>query len=222
MKRPNGRYYWQVFEQSPDILELEEILWTDRLEDGRHANMASLFLRHLRGGSLVVDMGCGTARWAEVISPVGKPHPFVYSGYDKSSNVLNRARARRPDLAGGHLVAADITNMPLPDQSVDCAMLISVVKHFPPEEWMIPFREAMRISRDLVALTAIVGPETGEDGTDFFHSFVSRDEFEDEIERGGFEILSGYISEELAGEGNDTAGGYRGCEEYWFVLRRRS
>ena len=96
--------------------------------------------RRLRGYATVLDIGCGTGPLLEQLVHQGSKA----IGVDSSQGVLEAARQRVPQ-ATFHL--GSVTEIPLPDGSVDAATLIEVVEHLDDSTLDAAIREARRVLR---------------------------------------------------------------------------
>ncbi|MCE0761486.1 class I SAM-dependent methyltransferase [Pseudonocardia kujensis] len=72
----------------------------------------------------VLDAACGTGRYAVRLAGLG--HAVV--GIDRSPDMLERARAKVP---GGRFLEGGLTDLPLPDASVDAAVCALALVHVP-------------------------------------------------------------------------------------------
>ncbi|MCE3550641.1 class I SAM-dependent methyltransferase [Pseudonocardia sp. RS11V-5] len=72
----------------------------------------------------VLDAACGTGRYAVRLAERG--HTVV--GVDRSPDMLERARAKVP---GGRFLEGGLTDLPLPDSSVDAAVCALALVHVP-------------------------------------------------------------------------------------------
>lgn len=101
---------------------------------------------YLRGREpgVALDAACGTGRYAEFLTARG--HRVI--GVDSSPDMLARARRRVPD---GEFHLAELTRLPLPDDSVDvivCALALTHVPHLEPV--LAEFARVLRPGGDLV------------------------------------------------------------------------
>ena len=96
--------------------------------------------RRLRGYGTVLDIGCGTGPLLEQIVRQGSKA----IGVDSSQGVLEAARQRVPQ---GAFHLGSVTEVPLPDGSVDAATLIEVVEHLDDATLAAAIGEARRVLR---------------------------------------------------------------------------
>jgi ubiquinone/menaquinone biosynthesis C-methylase UbiE len=84
-------------------------------------------LPQLRSRDRVLDLGCGSGRWAEVIAPAVS----AYLGIDFSSGLLEVARARAPEAVFQQMhidaVHADTLALPAPFSLVVCSGILAYV-----------------------------------------------------------------------------------------------
>ncbi|MEO8601004.1 MAG: class I SAM-dependent methyltransferase [bacterium] len=79
-------------------------------------------LEYLPRDGLIVDAGCGTAKWVIFLRRLG----YRVVGIDISLEASRRARRAAPDTP---IVVADAQRTPLPDASVDAILSLGVVEH---------------------------------------------------------------------------------------------
>jgi SAM-dependent methyltransferase len=96
--------------------------------------------RRFRGFRTVVDIGCGTGPLVDELARNGA----TAIGVDSSPGVLEAARKRVPH-ATFHL--GSVTQIPLPDGSVDAAALVEVVEHLDDAILDAAITEARRVLR---------------------------------------------------------------------------
>ena len=96
-------------------------------------SVAAFFVRHVRSGDRLVDLGCGpgsvTAGFAAAVGPRG-----MVLGVDLD-----------PGPASVPLVRGDIHALPFPDGSVDAIFMCAVLQHV--ADSLVPLVEARRIAR---------------------------------------------------------------------------
>ena len=105
-------------------------------------------------GLEVVDIGCGTGRWLQVLKSSGARRLV---GLDPSPEMLAHAKNKLSDAAT--LVCSDYPNLPLPDASADlvfCNFVLSYIEN--PERFLDSVRKLLRPGGSLVL--SDVHPET--------------------------------------------------------------
>ena len=84
---------------------------------------------NLRGVRQVLDVGSGAGQLVRHVLEYADPGTRV-TGFDLSHEMLRRAR-RRVKSGRAHFVAADLTNLPFPDETFDCVTCGYVLEHLP-------------------------------------------------------------------------------------------
>jgi ubiquinone/menaquinone biosynthesis C-methylase UbiE len=81
----------------------------------------------LPANPVALDVGCGSGRWAEIVSTrVGKLHLV-----DASSLALNVAKAKLSAHANCEFHLASVDAIPVPDESIDLVYSLGVLHHVP-------------------------------------------------------------------------------------------
>jgi SAM-dependent methyltransferase len=99
-------------------------------------------LAHVGGvsGTQVLELGCGNARWSELLNKLGASVTAV----DLSEDAISRNRQRLPEI---DFVCGDILEVPLNPQAFDLVISVTVIQHLPPHEQIAAFKriaEALR------------------------------------------------------------------------------
>ena len=81
-----------------------------------------VFLRHLPKQGLIVDAGCGTARWPIYLKRLGYRAMGIEIDHDAG-------RIARENERGLDIVQADVWHLPLKSQSVDAMLSLGVIEH---------------------------------------------------------------------------------------------
>jgi ubiquinone/menaquinone biosynthesis C-methylase UbiE len=99
--------------------------------------------------SLVVDLGCGTGRFSEILAAEFGARII---GFDPSENMIDQAR-RKPPIGSIEFKRASADELPLADGCVDLVFMSQVYHHLPDpvavaqECWRIPARRRLRLRR---------------------------------------------------------------------------
>ncbi|HZU14040.1 MAG TPA: class I SAM-dependent methyltransferase [Chloroflexota bacterium] len=88
-----------------------------------------------------LEMGVGTGRIA--LPLIARGYPYV--GVDISHRMLERLKAKAGGAPNLTVIEGSITDLPLPDDSVDVVLVIHVFHLFP--EWRTALDEALRVLR---------------------------------------------------------------------------
>ncbi len=101
--------------------------------------MKFLFDDYLTFGEKVLDLGCGNGRWFGLFEQRG----VDYLGIDSCEKLIDIAQKSYPR---GKFLAADILNLPFPDNSFDKIYSIAVFHHIPAQEFRLKFlKETKRV-----------------------------------------------------------------------------
>ncbi len=84
----------------------------------------------------ILDFGCGVGSFSSMFEPAN------YMGIDKSPERVYYAKKQYPEYTFNIL---DGCHMPVPDQSIDYVLIISVLHHIPTTELPLYLREFQRI-----------------------------------------------------------------------------
>jgi SAM-dependent methyltransferase len=109
----------------------------DRCIDRLQRRLMKLALRHIDRGAMparpeLLDMGCGTGRWADILRPEG----IDYHGIDISSSMIEIARREHPSDSFGKF---DGLAIPFEDGRFDIVMSLAVLHHnaYPRQETLL-------------------------------------------------------------------------------------
>ena len=92
------------------------------IEDCPFERVHALMLAHLPRGGLVLDAGCGSAKWPIYLRSLG----YRVVGVDVSRDACALARSADPDLG---VAVADVRRLPVKRHSVDAVLSLGVVEH---------------------------------------------------------------------------------------------
>jgi ubiquinone/menaquinone biosynthesis C-methylase UbiE len=86
-------------------------------------------LPELPAGSTIIDVGCGQGQVASRLASRLPDCQVV--GFDLSEEMIELARALSPSLANLEFHVGDALRLPLPEASVDLAVSVASIKHWP-------------------------------------------------------------------------------------------
>lgn len=149
------------------------------------------FLRHLPVGSTIIDAGCGTGDYAQMIVARG----YRVVAVDLSLGMLAQARRK-----GVPLAQADMRRLPLPSECAEGCFLSASLLHLPRAETSLALREIHRVLRDpgvaFLSLKAGEGsaaqPEP-EGGMRYF-VYYQPAALDQRLQAAGFAVIDGWIS----------------------------
>jgi ubiquinone/menaquinone biosynthesis C-methylase UbiE len=130
--------------EKADYSEIAEVYDQARTGDAPHLEwwfQKIIQVGGLRLGGRLIDLGCGTGRWA---IPLAERTGCQVVGLDRSPEMLEKARAK--DREGRVTwVAGDVEHLELEPSSFDCAFLCLMMHHI--EDHLGTFRGVLRILR---------------------------------------------------------------------------
>ena len=158
--------------------------WNVRLKRALEA-----FVRRLKPGATVLDLGCGPGRDIALLRERG----LRVIGVDRSTGMLREAQRR----VGGALVCADMRALPLGDASLDGVWLCAALLHLPRTEAPVALAEVRRVLRSRGVLYVSVQRGEGEawdmaDGPRFF-TYYQSDELVALVQAVGFTVQERWI-----------------------------
>jgi len=106
-------------------------------------DLADEIVKVARPDGIVVDLGCGVGDLMLEL----RRHGLTVRGVDNSPDSIAVARTRLSDLDAEDLKVGSLTALPLPDDSVDTAVLIEVVEHMSENDLRAMLAEVMRVLR---------------------------------------------------------------------------
>ncbi|MEF8866974.1 MAG: class I SAM-dependent methyltransferase [Haloarculaceae archaeon] len=160
----------------------------NRRPDGEDAALLAELLAELPSEPTVLDVGCGDGARTLANLPAGSV------GLDVSRRGLELARERRPD---ARLLQADMTAVPLGEDTVDAVIAYHAVFHVPRAEHPAVYREFASVLRPGGYLLATVGtaeyettrPDWFGSGHPMFFSTPGREATLEQLRDAGFEVV---------------------------------
>jgi ArsR family transcriptional regulator len=147
----------------------------------------------------VADLGCGTGNVAELLAPVVKQVIAI----DQSDAMLAAARQRLTGLTNVQFVAAELSSLPIRDQSADAVVAALVLHHL--VEPLDALREARRIVREPHGMVLVIDM-VAHDREDYRHTMghkhlgFSRRQIEASFDQAGL-VLRNYRELPIAADG---------------------
>jgi 2-polyprenyl-3-methyl-5-hydroxy-6-metoxy-1,4-benzoquinol methylase len=136
--------------------DYHEALWETipaGLEPADFQRRSRFLLEHVRGGSRVLDVGCGEGRFAAALAAAGAR----VTGLDVAEEPLRRARVQHPELE--LLRVEEAGPWPLEDASFDVVWAGEVIEHVADTAgWLSELRRVLRSGGSLLLSTPAVGP----------------------------------------------------------------
>lgn len=156
------------------------------------------FVLHLPPGSTVVDIGCGTGEYAQMIAACG----YRVQALDLSAGMLAQASKKGLRL----LARADMRRLPLPSECAQGCFLSASLLHIPRAEAPLALSEIHRVLRDagvaFMSLKAGDGcasrPEP-EGGARYF-VYYQPAALDQLLLQAGFSVVDGWISPPSEGQ----------------------
>lgn len=127
---------------APGVAAWLDADWSERDVDPALSALVDLVEQHHRSGS-ILEAGCGTGRTYEALMRRVFLHPFPYIGVDVSEAMLERARARYPEIDARR---QDLRELSFTDWSFGSVVCTDVLHHLPEIESAVA--EMMRVARD--------------------------------------------------------------------------
>ena len=104
-------------------------------------------------GHWVLDIPCGEGRFFDFYHKKG----FCFRGVDISPDQLNAAAKRVKDPMKARLMMGNICAIPLQEKSVDATVMCRITRWLSPDECVTALKEAQRVTRDRIIVTANKG-----------------------------------------------------------------
>lgn len=155
----------------------EEVHWAVGMHNPKMAGLVTRVCSE-HGLKTVIEAGCGSG-WV----PTHLPADLGYVGVDKNPLCLALASRKNPART---FLQGDLRDVQHAQQDVVCCL--SVLKHFRPEEWKAVFVNVMRLGRH-ACFTMSIGPKIVNDGTDFPHTYITKEFLEECLAEAGKKIV---------------------------------
>lgn len=135
-----NKSYWD----NEEVVEGLEKRWNPGHYVGEgHKKAAEEYKKFFKKGDKVLEVGCGTGMWFEILKDVG----LDYTGVDSSSEMIKKAKSKYD--ATFWLMSGE--DLELCDDGFDYVLLNDVVKHVDNPEELI--KEALRVAKKAVLIT---------------------------------------------------------------------
>lgn len=108
-------------------------------------NSASYLLSHLRPGQQLLDVGSGPGTITADLARLVGPEHVTALERTEDALALTRVELERQGLAGPRLLVGDVTELPLPDDSVDVVHAHQVLQHV--ADPVAALRQMLRVCR---------------------------------------------------------------------------
>lgn len=125
------RYYAETFGELRDTRSLARALRTEAV--------LKMVDKYVSRGSLVADLGCGPAQYAEPLLKKG----FRYLGLDFAPDMYQTVAAKLAGNADARFTSGSIESIPLGDRSVDAALVVGVMEYLASDDRAL--REIARV-----------------------------------------------------------------------------
>lgn len=112
-------YYHETYDDVSSLTAISRRVRTQTVLD--------MLKRHVRQGSVVGDLGCGPAQFAD---PILQSHD-KYIGLDISREMYVRTAERLEGNSRASFLEGSIENVPLPSESLDAVICIGVLEYLP-------------------------------------------------------------------------------------------
>lgn len=108
----------------PDYYQLHFQVYHDKTFSVDPSSFLNILVTHLRAGSSVIDVGCGSGR--DILWLKNRGYDAV--GLERSSGLVRLARNN----TGSRIIEADFETFDFADLSADALLLIGALVHLPP------------------------------------------------------------------------------------------
>lgn len=158
-------------------IAVEEKAWAETEQYKRNASQVLKMVHRLAAPfPTVLELGCGSG-WV----PFGLGDVVRYLGVDKNSELIRLCYLRNPYDAKFHLsdireVTPDVLESLLGVRCADIVCSFAVLKHFGLYEWREIFERMLRLGNHGVFQMQISDEASIDDGTEYHHTWLNKDE----------------------------------------------
>ena len=140
-----------------------------------------VFIEDLPAGTRVLDAGCGTGRDLALLDS----HGMQPVGIDLSEGMLREAEST---CSTAELYKADLTDLPLDDESIGAIWASASILHLPAKDVPVAFDEFYRVLEPggKACISVKSGEGAGYDPNGRFFTYFNEDELEEALEEAGF------------------------------------
>lgn len=126
---------------------MERLVVNHPLREWFQRREVDYFRRHVTIplGARILELGCGRGAGARFLEEAFRPRLLVTLDLDPRQIAIARGYLRRHAVRGVHLLAADATRLPFPDESFDAVFETGVLHHIP--DWPRALAEVRRVLR---------------------------------------------------------------------------
>lgn len=152
---------------------LSDLEWTNRWLGGKQA-VFSHIIPLLGKCSDFLDIGCGSGDMLRSLSSEGRGQGLRLNltGVDLNPSVLTVAESRCQSYPDIHLVKADATCLPFPDEAFDITFSSTFLHHLDPDAAIQALAEAVRVSRRRVVFADLIRSNVGWLGVSIIGKFA--------------------------------------------------
>lgn len=187
--------------------------WFDnaRTKDLMEREYLGLLLKHLKPGSTILDLGCGTG---EPIAQYFIEKGMQVTGVDGAPKMVELCKQRFPTM---EWLLADMRSVDL-GKRFDAVIAWDSFFHLPGDDQRHMFTVFKRHIKHGGILLFTSGPKEGEecsimDGEEFYHASLSLEEYRDLLGRNGFSMLLNKVEDPDCGEHTVWVAKYKSSDD---------
>ena len=163
--------------------------WSQKYFNADVKRSMDLFVKYLKPGSKVLDIGCGPGRDTKELSSRG----FNVTGVDFSEEMLKIAKTH---FSGGNFMQMDMLDLKFPDNYFDGIWAMASFLNIKKKDSLSTLKGFFRVLNEDGILAMAVKKGDGEiheaeDGETRLFSLYSESELNDFLKRAGFYVLEG-------------------------------